>query len=135
MSRTRIAPEAETTSDWSANHNPAANTKATCTRAAGGAGVSNVCTGFTVMLVAGASAPTATTVTVALIDGDTGGTTYLWGPHVIGVAAVAGATNGIARQNLWRKGSANTKMTLEFSAAAGSNTLETVSMEGTLELT
>ena len=35
---------------WSANHAPAANTKATITKASAGTGVSNVCTGFTVAI-------------------------------------------------------------------------------------
>lgn len=115
---------------WTAQHNPAANTKATCTQAAAGVGLRNVCTGLTVVLVAGSSAPTATTVSVALIDGSSGATTYLWGPHNIGIPAVAGATNGIVVEPLRRPGTANTAMTLEFSAAAGANTVESVSMEG-----
>lgn len=90
----------------------------------------NVCTGLTVVLVAGASAPTATTVSVALIDGAAGGTTYLWGPHNLGIPAVAGATNGIVVEPIRKPGSANTAMTLEFSAAGGANTIESVSMEG-----
>jgi len=110
-------------------HAPAANTKATITRAAAGAGKRNVCTGLTVTFCAGATAPTAVQVSVALIDGASGGTTYLWGPHVISLPATAGAMNGIARDGLYIPGTANTAMTLEFSAAGGANTIEAVSFE------
>src|SRR3990167_4228949 len=63
---------------WSAHHVPAANTIATITKASAGAGVRNVCTWLTVKLVAVATAPTAANTSVSLIDGATGGTTYLW---------------------------------------------------------
>ena len=115
---------------WTAQANPAANVKATVTRPAAGPRTRNVLTSLTAMVVAGATAPTATTVTVAVIDGGAGGTTYLWGPHTLGVPAVAGATNGLCHPPLWIPGSPNTPMTMEFSAAAGINTLESVSMVG-----
>lgn len=108
-------------------HVPAANTQATISRAAGAAGVRNVCTSLSVVLAAGATAPTAAAVTVALIDGATGGTTYLW-RHNITIPAIAGAMNGIAVTDCWFEGTAATAMTLELSAAAGANTLESVSM-------
>lgn len=119
---------------WFINHAPAANTKATITRPAAGAGHCNVCTGFQVMFVAGAAAPTAILLTVAVIDGASGGTSYLWGPFPIGLPAVAGAVNGVVMPNLWLKGSPNTAMTLEFSANGGSNTTESVSMAGTVDV-
>ncbi len=118
---------------WTVNHAPAANTTATITRPAAGAGHCNVATALTVMYVAGASAPTAKTLSVAIIDGDTGGTSYLWGPAALSIPAVAGAVNGIALAGLWIKGSPNTKMTLEFSAAGGANTVESVSLSGTVD--
>lgn len=115
--------------DWAQGHTPAANTQATTTKAAGGAGVRHVCTSISATLVAGATAPTATTVEVALRDGATGAGTILW-EQTIGIQAVAGATNAIHIAPLNIIGSANTAMTLEFSAAAGANTLESVSMTG-----
>lgn len=115
---------------WFAGHSPAVNTKATITKAAAGANKRHVATSLTVSLTAGGTAPTANTVTVALIDGASGGSTYLWGPHTIGIPAVAGAMNGFV-VSLWAVGTANTAMTLEFSAAAGANTYESVSLEGT----
>ena len=110
-------------------HNPAANTKATITRAAGAAGVRNVGVGFCVYFMAGATAPTATQITVALIDGASGGTTYLWGPVVIGIPATAGATTGFIVGTCWKMGSTATGMTLEFSAAGGANTIESVDFD------
>lgn len=121
-------------SAWTVNHAPAADTKATISRAAAGAGHCNVATGLTVMYVAGAAAPTAKTLSVAIIDGDTGGTTYLWGPVALSIPAVAGAVNGIALSSLWIKGTPNTKMTIEFSAAGGPNTVESVSLSGTVDV-
>lgn len=114
---------------WTAIHLPAANTQATITRAAAGAGIRNVCTGLTVIFAAGATAPTAINVAVNLIDGASGGGTYLW-RATLSLPATAGAVNGIARQPLWIPGTANTAMTLEFSVAGGANTIESVSMEG-----
>lgn len=128
--RIRTAHEDLTASIWSAHHVPAANTQATISKAAAGAGIKNVCTWLTVKLVAGASAPTAINVSVSLIDGATGGTTYLW-RATISLPATAGADNGIALSNLWMPGTANTAMTLEFSAGGGANTVESVSMGGT----
>lgn len=128
--RVRTFHQDVTANIWSAHHVPAANNQATITKAAAGAGTKNVCTWLTVKLVAGASAPTAINVSVSLIDGASGGTTYLW-RATISLPATAGADNGIALSNLWMPGTANTAMTLEFSAAGGANTVESVSMGGT----
>lgn len=133
MARTRIAPPRAITADWTQVHAPAANTQATCTQAAAGPETRNVCTGLTVTLAAGATAPTAGTLTVALIDGDSGGSVALW-KTVIAVTATAGSQVTIARSGLWVQGSPNTAMTLEFSDAGGGNTLESVAMEGTTEI-
>lgn len=115
---------------WSVSHVPAANTQATISRAAAGAGIRNVCTGLTIVLAGGTAAPAAVNMTVNLIDGALGGTTYLW-RVTLSLPAVAGAVNGIARSGLWLPGTANTAMTLEFSAAGGANTIQSVSLEGT----
>ena len=115
---------------WDAQHVPAANTQATATRASAGSGVRNVCQGFTVTLAATASAPAAVNITVAVIDGSTGGTTYLW-RTTISLPATAGAISSFVRSGIWLVGSAATAMTIEFSAAGGANTIESVTMEGT----
>ena len=113
---------------WSGIHVPAANTQATATVVSLGPKYRFVCTGITVVLTAGAAAPSANTVIVSLIDGDTGGTTYLWRAK-LGVTATAGLCSGISRYGLWI-GSAGSDITLEFSAGAGANTEESVSFEG-----
>lgn len=115
---------------WTASHVPAVNTVATVTKATAGAGVRNICTGFTVTLAANTTAPSAVQVTVSLIDGSAGGTTYLWRTQIT-IPATAGAITGFVRSGIWLPGTANTAMTLEFSAAGGANTFESVSMDGT----
>jgi hypothetical protein len=115
---------------WTAIHEPAANTQATISKAAAGAGVRNVCTGLTVTLAATSTAPAAVQLAVRLRDGATAVGTVIWAA-VISVPATAGVSAGITRTNLWIPGTANTALTLEFSAAGGANTIQTVSMEGT----
>jgi hypothetical protein len=115
---------------WDAQHVPAANTQATISQAAAAAGIRNVCTGFTVTLAAQTTAPAAVQLTVAVIDGASGGTTYLW-RSVVSLPATAGAIVAFVRSNIWLVGTAATAMTVEFSAAGGANTIESVTMEGT----
>lgn len=122
--------DAKPSSFWTAIHVPSSNTKATATKASAGAGVRNVCTGFTATIAADATAPTAVNLIVSLIDGSSGGITYLW-RSTISLPAVAGAQISIVRGSLWIPGSQATAMTLEFSAAGGADTIESVSMEGT----
>ena len=114
---------------WTAIHVPAANTQATATKAAAGVGIVNVCTAITVTLAAGATAPTAINLQVNLIDGASGGGTYLW-RTTISLPATAGATTGYVLSDVVLPGTANTAMTLEFSGAGGANTIESVSMSG-----
>lgn len=116
---------------WTATHAPAANTQATASRAAGGAGVKNVCAAILVTLAAGATAPSAVNVTVNLRDGASGAGSVLWGAS-LSLPAVAGQNAPvIALSGLWIEGSANTAMTLEFGTAGGANTIESVAMQGT----
>ena len=117
-----------TPTSWSVNHHPGANTKATITKAAV-TGKRHIATTLTVTLAAGAAAPTATVVSVSVIDGASGGATYLWGPHDVSIPAVAGALNGIALP-VWLPATLSTAITIEFSAAAGANTLEAVTLCG-----
>ena len=126
---TQVFPQSAAAT-WTRIHRPAANTQATIAKAAAGAGVRNVCTALTVVLAATAAAPTAVNLNVSVIDGASGGTTYLWG-MTISIPAVAGATTGAQLTNLWLPGSANTALTIEFSAAGGANTIESVWMSGT----
>lgn len=124
----RTATEGLAGNAWTAHHLPAVATQATATKAAAGAGVRNVCTSITVVFAAGTAAPAVQQLSVSLIDGASGGTTYLWRAY-ISLPATAGAVNGITLQ-LWRPGSPNTAMTLEWSAAGGANTFQSVSMAG-----
>jgi hypothetical protein len=107
------------------NHSPAANTQATASAAAAGAGVRWVCTAIMAGIAATGTAPAATSVTLNLRDGASGAGTVLWSAE-LGVPATAGATAGVAISDLWIPGSANTAMTLEFAAAGGANTKEWV---------
>jgi hypothetical protein len=111
------------------NHVPAANTQATRNQAAAGAGLKNVCTGIHATFSANATAPTAVQVYVYLRDGASGSGTILWAA-TLSLPATAGASTGISITGLWIPGSANTSMTLEFSAAGGANTLEVVTLTG-----
>lgn len=119
---------------WEQHHFPAANNKATCTQGSPGTGLRNVVDTITAVICgSGSSAPTATSVQWNLIDGASGGTNYLDG-SVLGVPAVAGfAANGVAKSGGWKPCSAATATTIEFTAAGGANTIESVIMCGHVE--
>jgi hypothetical protein len=114
---------------WYALHRPSATTQASVSVPAPGVGYALICDSLTVTLVGDTSAPSAVTVNVSLINGATGGSSYLWGTK-LGLAAVAGATTGVTPANGPWQASENTALTLEFAAGAGSNTLESVTMAG-----
>ncbi len=119
-----------TPGNWTVVHAPAANTQASASKAAGGAGVRHVCESICATFAAGATAPAAVQVTVNLRDGASGAGTVLWSA-VMALPATAGATaTPIIISDLNIVGSPNTAMTLEFSAAGGLNTFEAVSMAG-----
>ena len=109
------------------SHAPAVNVQATITIAAPGTGLRLACNSITAMLVANTTAPAAAKVSVRLIDGASGGATILW-EAVLALQAVAGDRAGIALAPLFIRGSANTAMTLEFDAAGGANTFESVAI-------
>lgn len=116
-------------SEWSVSHGPAANAVATISKAAESNGT-HVCNGFAFTFVAGTSAPTAVQVRVYLRDGATGAGTILW-EGVMSLAAVAGTScPAIVVDDIEIRGTLNTAMTAEFSAAGGANTFEAVSMYG-----
>src|SRR3972149_6013358 len=115
--------------EWSNTHAPVADTVATATQPAPGEGKRNICTGFDCSLCAGTTAPAAFTGILRLIDGASGGTTYLWQMR-FSLRADAGAMVGISKH--FKKpiaGSVNTAMTLEWSAQPGANAFESVSFE------
>lgn len=112
--------------NWSINHTPTSNTQATITRAAGAAGVRHIATSISATLNA-LTAATETTVLLNLRDGATGAGTILWS---VRLHAIPAGTTGIAIGGLSIVGSAATAMTLEFAAAGGSNTFESVALTG-----
>lgn len=114
--------------EWAVNHTPAANTQATITKAAGAAGVRHVCTSISATLI-GLAASAEATVLVNLRDGATGAGTILQSWRLL-VVGGAGSETGIALTGLNIPGTAATAMTLEFAAAGGASTFETVAMTG-----
>lgn len=129
---TRTGQQAPVASTFTQVHVPAAATQATKTQSSAGGTKRNVCTGFTVTYAAGSAAPTAANpLTVAVIDGSTGGTTYLWRTN-INIPATAGAITSFVRSGLWLVGSQATAMTVEFSGAGGSNTYQSVAFDGVI---
>lgn len=112
--------------EWSVFHTPAVNVKATCSRGSGGAGVINVCRSISAAL-SGLSTAAESFLTLNLIDGASGGGAILW---AMTLHAIPAGTTGIAIAGLNIPGSANTVMTLEFAAAGGADTVESVALTG-----
>jgi hypothetical protein len=118
---------------WFIQNAPAANTQATITKAAAGAGVRNVADCVTATFVAGAIAPAAVQVSVVIRDGATGAGAILaqWN---MALPATAGASSAplfaCSTGGIGVSGTANTAMTIEFTASGGANTIETVSLKG-----
>lgn len=114
---------------FTASNNPVANTQATATHAAV-TGKSHICQTIHCTLNATAAAPTAVGVSVVLRDGATGVGTILWASQM-SLPAVAGQSSPpVEISGLAIAGSPGNAMTLEFTAAAGANTLETVAFSG-----
>lgn len=111
-----------TAGEIAVTHSPAANTQATASVTAGGGTVRHVCRSITASFAAGATAGAATQIN--LRDGATGAGTILrsWI-----LAAPVGDSRAVSETNLQIFGTANTAMTLEFVAAGGATTLESVS--------
>lgn len=107
-----------------------ANTQGTKTIAAAGSGLKNVCTEIHAT-IASTAAPTPTQLYIHLRDGSSGSGTILrtW---VVSLTATSGDRAGISLTGLWIPGTANTQMTLEFSAAGGASTYEVVSLSGVI---
>jgi len=114
-------------STWSVTNTPAANTQATASRAAGGGTVRHVATSVTVCFATDTAAG-AGPFNANLRDGATGAGTVLrtWIFNI----PVAEQGNCVDLSGLNMTGSANTAMTLEFTAAGGAGTVETVTLTG-----
>lgn len=114
------------------NHVPSVSVQATTNKAAAGSGIKNVCVGIDVTLASGSTAPTASHIFVYLRDGASGSGT-IKAAWVLAIPATAGACVGLSRSDLWIPGTANTSMTLEFSAGI-TNCYEVVTLQ-TITLT
>lgn len=108
---------------------PGANAQATITEDAPAAGTRVVLQGFTASIANGATAPAAANVVVNVIDGASGGTTYLH-RTTISNTATAGDTVVVTVSDLNIAGTAATALTVEFSAASGANTNQSISAWG-----
>lgn len=111
--------------NWTAVHAPAAATQATISKAAGGAGVRHIATGITATIACGATAQTP--INVYLRDGATGAGAIIWAGAI---AAPANGVGVITLTGLSIVGTANTAMTLEFSAAGVAASVEAVTLTG-----
>lgn len=107
-------------------HTPVAATQATISQAAAGAGVSNVCQSISASLCTVGTAQAAA-VQLNLRDGATGAGTILWS-KTFSFGTTTMITVDITGLNL--KGTANTAMTLEFSAAGVAASFESVALGG-----
>ena len=110
--------------DWTAVHAPASATKA-----AGTGTVRHVCTGIYAAFAQPTATPVAFTGNVVLRDGATGAGTVIW-QQAIAVPATASESRAIDISGLSIIGSAATAMTLEFTAAGGTATFETITLTG-----
>jgi hypothetical protein len=116
---------------WSqANVPVAANTQATTSKAAGGAGVRHVCWGisatFDIVSVGAVNADPL----VYLRDGAASSGTIIWRTRLGSAGGVAGQQYRVDLTGLCIVGSANTAMTLEFANNGGANTFESVALTG-----
>lgn len=114
---------------WAVNNVPAANTQATVSKAAGGAGVRHVLQAILAAAVSDSAAPAAIARAVYVRDGASGVGTIIWAGYCA-LPAVAGEKSEIALSGLNIVGSANSAMTIEYSQAMGANTYQSVSMAG-----
>ena len=113
---------------WAITHEPAANTQATITQAAAGAGVRHVCTGF-FGVVSNNSTVSPGLVRLYLRDGAAGAGTIMWSSYC-NLQALLGEMTVVSITGCQIQGTAAQAMTFEFSAAGGANTIEIVSMFG-----
>lgn len=111
---------------WTATNTPAAATQATVSRVAGGAGVRHVCNSISASIAAVATGTTAVMQAV-LRDGATGAGTILWSTVM---AVVPNTSTAVNLTGLSILGSANTAMTIEFTAAGAATTIESVTISG-----
>jgi hypothetical protein len=127
---------AQSDSTFKLYHDPGANTLATATKAAV-AGQRNVADCVVATLTAAATAPAAINVQVLIRDGATGVGTILASWRLALPATGGGSSMPVdacpGGGGLQIIGTAGNAMTVEFSAAAGANTFETIWARGHTE--
>lgn len=111
---------------WTVTHSPAVNTIASASKAAGGASVRLVCNAIS-FSVGSIGVPGTTSVTVNLRDGATGAGTVLCSWTV--ACPSSSGFHSVNLSGLGIIGTANTAMTLEFSAAS-TNTFQSCNLMG-----
>jgi hypothetical protein len=112
---------------WGQAHTPTTATQATTTKAAAGAGIRHVAESITFSCaVNGTNAQTA--IQVNLRDGASGAGTILWSTTVLMTATEAMKVFSITGLRIF--GTAATAMTLEFSAAGVTGSVQSVSLSG-----
>jgi len=113
---------------WSIQNQPAVNTVATATKPAV-PGVRHICKHVSACLASTTGLAAAATGLLALRDGASGAGTVIaiW---QLSIPNVLGQMAQITLTDLDIVGTAGNAMTLEFTAAAGAGTLETVTLSG-----
>ena len=117
---------------WAVTHVPAENVVATINKAAPGATSRLVVTGFSAIITTSETAPTAGDRLVTLTQDPAGTPLVLWNGY-IGFPATAGATSGIVITNCNIPIATNKSVTLAFASAGGTDTKQTVNMNGRVE--
>lgn len=111
---------------WSVSDAPAANTVANATKAAAGLNIRNIATSISFTFIGG-NASTPAIVQVQLLDN----VTVLWQLTTgVGVTVNAPYIAQLALSGLAIPGSANTAMSLAFTAAGGVDTIQSVALTG-----
>jgi len=111
--------------EWSITHAPAADTQATVTRGAPGAGSYNVIKSISADLTAVAAI--AAPLTLVVRDGASGAGAIIWNRRL---TSPAGETKSVELTGLNIVGSDDTALTVEFTAAPGATNFETISVTG-----
>lgn len=119
-------------SNWVTSHNPATNTQATCTKAAQ-ANYRHVITKIVAKLAAGAAATTAAAPLVVNVRDSTTGAGNVLFSFIMNIPASAGAVDTFVLDDIQIEGVAGQAVTLEFAAAGGANSYESVVMFGVTE--
>jgi hypothetical protein len=119
--------------DWSATNAPAVNTAASATRPASTAPQfaesRHVCTSVSACLAGDTGLAAIARVQLNLRDGASGAGNIL-GSWVLAIPATPGFCTILSVDSLEIIGSPNTAMTLEFAAAGGAATFESVTLTG-----